>query len=117
MSVSFSTQEPQSLLAKFDAAISQNEQKGKIETWEKSSDGKFYTHKAREWNKKAWLMPSVENQKLIFYIVKPQNANISPVTYGYYHGHLIETFLNHFDQSFSEASASALPKGNDNVGS
>ena len=36
-------------------------------------------------------------------------------TYGYYHGHLIETFLNHFDQSFSQGAASALPTNNDKV--
>jgi hypothetical protein len=117
MSVNFSTQNPQTLLAKFDAAISQKEQKGKIETWEKSNDGKFYTHKAKEWHKKAWFKPSVQGQKLVFNIIKPQNAAISQVTYGYYHGHLIETFLNHFDQSFADGTASALPTGNDNVSS
>lgn len=115
MSVNFFTQNPQALLAKFDAAISQNEQKGKVETWEKSDDGKFYTHKAKDWHKKAWFKPSVQDQKLVFNIIKPQNADISSVTYGYYHGHLIETFLNHFDKSFDQGSASALPKVNDNV--
>ena len=117
MSVNFSTQNPQALLAKFDAAISQSEQKGKIETWEKSADGNYYTHKARDWYKKAWFKPSVQDQKLVFNIVKPNNTNISSVVYGYYHGHLIETFLNHFDGSFSQGMASALPTANDNVSS
>ena len=116
MSVSFSTANPEALLSKFDAAITQREQKGKIETWERSSDGQYYTHKAADWHKKAWFKPSVQQQRLVFNIVRPKNANISSVTYGYYHGHLIETFLNHFDGSFEQGAASALPTANDNVG-
>ena len=115
MSVNFSTQNPQALLTKFDNAISQKEQKGKIETWEKSDDGKYYTHKAKDWNKKAWFKPSIQSQKLVFNIIKPKNTNVTNVVYGYYHGHLIETFLNHFDKSFTEGCASALPTANDNT--
>jgi hypothetical protein len=117
MAVSFSTANPEALLAKFNAAIEQREQKGKIETWERSADKQYYTHKAADWYKKAWFKPHIEVQRLVFNIVKPQNAAVSSVTYGYYHGHLIETFLNHFDGSFNDGAASALPAANDNVSS
>jgi hypothetical protein len=113
MSDTFFTSKPKSLLEKFDAAISQKEAKGKIETWEKSDDGKYYTHKAKDWNKKAWFKPAVETEKLVFNIIKPQGSDVSPLVYAYYHGHLIETFLNHFDHDFEGARASALASTGD----
>ena len=114
MAISFSTTDPKSLLNKFDAAISQTEPKGKIETWVRSDDGKYYTHKAPEWSKKAWLKAGTAPNELVFNIVRPQNSNVSSLVYGYYHGHLIETFLNHFDQLFTKGTATALPAAGDN---
>jgi hypothetical protein len=35
--------------------------------------------------------------------------------YGYYHGHLLETFLNHFDQMFTLGSVTPLPALPDKV--
>ena len=106
MALYFSTTNPQALLNAFDARIKQAEAKGKITTWEKV-DG-HYTHRAEEWSRKAFFKPIINGSVLTFNIIKPKGANISTVVYGYYHGHLIETFLNHFDQSFSTVSASPL---------
>lgn len=116
MAIHFTTKDAKSLLQAFDARISQEEPKGKITTWEKSSDGKYYTHKAADWNKAAWLLPKIEATQLTFIIIKPQNKKISAVAYAYYHGHLIETFLNHFDKSFQNGVASALPEADDVIG-
>jgi hypothetical protein len=113
MAIHFTTSAAQALLNNFDARIAQTELKGKVTTWEKSADGKYYTHKATEWNKKAWLLPKIENNQLTFNILRPQNRNVTLQVYAYYHGHLIETFLNHFDDSFMNAIASALPEGAD----
>jgi hypothetical protein len=113
MAATFLTDKPKSLLDKFDAAISQTEPEGKIETWEKSADGNYYTHKAKEWHKKAWFKPSTKDNKLLFNIIKPQDRSISKLVYAYYHGHLIETFLNHFDHDFTEAAATALATTDD----
>jgi hypothetical protein len=113
MAVYFITSDARGLLNSFDARISQREEKGKITTWEKSEDGKYYTHKAKEWHAKAWFKPTVERERLIFNIIKPKNQNITTPVYGYYHGHLIETFLNHFDSSFSTGQATALPSSGD----
>lgn len=115
MAIHFASSDPAVLLKAFDARISQTEPKGKITTWEKSVDGKFYTHKATDWAKKAWFKPSMQAGYLTFNIIKPQNQNISTTVYGYYHGHLLETFLNHFDKLFTVGSASALPESADNV--
>lgn len=115
MAVYFSTTNPQSLLQQFDQRIAQADSKGKITTWEKSSDGLHYMHKAAEWRHKAWFKASIERGRLTFNIVKPQNATISVPVYGYYHGHLVETFLNHFDNSIGNGIASAYPEGEDVV--
>jgi hypothetical protein len=116
MAIHFVTSDPAGLLKAFDARINQKEAAGKITTWEKAADG-HYTHKATEWAKKAWFKPAVEAGQLTFNIIKPQNQNVSVTVYGYYHGHLLETFLNHFDKLFSSGNASALPEKSDNVGS
>jgi hypothetical protein len=76
---------------------------------------KHYTHKAPEWAKKAWFLPKIEATQLTFNIIRPKEKNINAIDYAYYHGHLLETFLNHFDKSFKDAIASALPETGDNV--
>lgn len=109
----FFTDSSQSLLDQFNHKIEQKESKGKITTWVRSSDGRYYTHKSDEWGKKAWFKPAIGKDKLIFNIVKPKNQNVTTPVYGYYHGHLIETFLNHFDQDFTKAEATSLPASGD----
>lgn len=108
MAVNFMTNNPTKLLADFKARIAQTELKGKITTWEKDADGDF-THKAADWHKKAWLRPVIGADRLTFTIVGPQGKGVSSLVYAYYHGHVIETFLNHFDQQFTNAQATALP--------
>lgn len=115
MAIHFTTENPQSLLNDFDARIQQTAAAGKITTWKKSSDGKYYTHVAADWTAKAWLKPTVGKGQLIFNIIKPQNGNITSPVYAYFHGHLIETFLNHFDMKFQNGIASALPQAGDMV--
>jgi hypothetical protein len=117
MAISFYTSDPASLLTLFNTRIKQAEAKGRITTWEISNDGKYYTHKAAEWSKEAWLKATAYKDRLTFNIIKSKNKNVSAVAYAYYHGHLIETFLNHFDQKFSVAQATALPTAEDNCGS
>ena len=107
MAVYFYTTDAKGLLAKFDSAIRQKEAKGKITTWEPSDDGKYYTHKAADWNKKAWFRPHVDAKFLRFNIIKPKSSKVGKLTYAYYHGHLIETILNHFDDNFTSGSATA----------
>ena len=116
MAVNFDTNDAAGLLAAFDARIMQKDAKGKITTWEKSSNAQYYTHKASEWNKKAWFKPTVYSNRLTFNILKPRDQNVTRLVYAYYHGHLIETFLAHFDHGFAEAVASALATSADNCG-
>jgi hypothetical protein len=115
MALHFFTSNPAGLLKAFNAKIDQKEAEGKITTWEKSEDGKYYTHKATAWEKKAWFKPNVDSDQLTFNIIKPKGRDVATIVYGYYHGHLLETFLNHFDEMFSVGSASALPENSDMV--
>lgn len=117
MAVYFLTPDARALLRQFNARIEQQSVEGKITTWERSSDGQYYTHKASQWAKKAWFKATVDADQLRFNIVKPKNTNITTDVYAYYHGHLIETFLNHFDCDFSRGVATAMPSQNDLVGS
>jgi hypothetical protein len=114
MAVDFICSDPQALLKAFNARIAQTEPKGKITTWE-VNDGGYYTHRAPDWSRKAWFKPLVTINKLTFNIIRSQNDTVSSVAYAYYHGHLIETFLAHFDESFSKANASAMPDVGDRV--
>lgn len=115
MAVYFTTTDPAGLLTAFKAAVRQKEEKGKIDTWELDSDGDI-THKADQWAKKLWFRPTVESSRLAFYTLPPNGQVIQTVAYGYYHGHLISTFLNHFDKQFSQGIATAQASGNDQIG-
>lgn len=116
MAVHFFCDTPQALLAAFKARVEQTEPKDKVTTWELHSDGQHYTHRAADWNRRAWMRPSVHSDRLTFNIVRAQGGSVSSLTYAYYHGHLIETFLAHFDTMFSSASASAMPEAADRIG-
>lgn len=109
MAISFRTDDPKGLLKAFNERIHQTDPKGKITTWERSEDGRYYTHKAHDWRFKAWFLAVIEKDFLIFNIIKPGNAVVSSLAYAYYHGHLGETFLNHFDTVFSQTTSSAMP--------
>ena len=116
MSVKFFTNNPESLLADFKKKITQREQEGSIATWEITATGAF-THKGQQYTKDAFFRADarLSDGFLLFRIIRPEGKSISQRAYAYYHGHLIETFLNHFDKQFSNASASALPEDGDNV--
>ncbi|WP_296710611.1 hypothetical protein [Rhodoblastus sp.] len=113
MAISFFSLDASSLLKMFKDRIDQQKLEGKITTWEKSTDGVYYTHKAKEWNKLAWVKPNLFNDRLTFNIIKPQNIAVTGLVYAYYHGHLTETFLSHFDQNFAKSESTALPTPQD----
>ncbi|WP_426212289.1 hypothetical protein [Massilia sp. TWP1-3-3] len=117
MAVHFITGSPNALLKKFNDAIDQDEPKGKITTWQKHAQGgtTYYTHVAPQWHKKAFFRAKSAEGKLTFNIIKPEGSNVTTDVYAYYHGHLIETFLRHFDDSFTEGKATAGVESPDKV--
>jgi hypothetical protein len=110
MSITVETAAPKALLAAIRKAIDQKH----IETWHYDADGDF-THSATQWNRKAWLRPSIYGNSLALSILPPQNGAISAEVYAIYHGRFIEMLLAHFDQSFAQAYASAVPTSADIV--
>ncbi len=110
MSIRFRAPNPAQLLDSFKKAIKD----GKITTWTCNTNGDF-THKADQWKNKAWLRPTTTASELVFKILPPQGSTVSTVVYGYYHGHIIETMLTHFDDQFYSADASATVRDGDQV--
>lgn len=114
MAVSFSTSNPQALLEAFKKRILQEEAKDKITTWELNRQGNF-THKAPQVAGQAWMCPEIGSDFLCFYIRAPKDTPINRYIYSYYHGHLTETFINHFPTLFSKASSTPNAAGSDNI--
>lgn len=107
--LTFLTARPKALLSAFQKAI----EDGDITTWDEDSEGDF-THLASQWTKRAWMRPEVVvGTSLRFAIVFRKNETDRRLVYAYYHGHLLETFLNHFADQFTKAEASPNPTGAD----
>ncbi|GLQ99057.1 hypothetical protein [Dyella mobilis] len=114
MAVYFHTKKAQMLLDAFNTRIDQHEAKGKITTWRRLKLD-YYTHVAQQWAGKAFFRATVDDELLRFNIIKPENASIPADVYAYYHGHLIETFINHFAHDFESATATPSPRIGDRV--
>ncbi len=102
MAIRVTTPLPGALLSAIKTAIDEKH----VETWTYDSDGDF-THTPFQWNKKAWLRPSVQSGGLVFNILGQKGVALSKEIYGVYHGRFTEMLLVHFDDKFSDASASA----------
>lgn len=115
MALQLFTDNPKALLEAFNKRIDQKDPTGKITTWVRDSHGD-YTHVAKEWAAKAWFRPSVIDGALVFSIHGTKSVVMPVVVFGYYHGHLTETFLNHFDDMFTSASSTAKNAFGDSLG-
>lgn len=104
--ITFNTSNPAALLKAFDDAIALNNQKGGIATWKKVDE--HYTHEAARWTRLAYFRAQAVAGALTFNIIKNKGSDITVPVYGYYHGHLLETFLNHFDEKFTNVSCTPL---------
>lgn len=102
---------PSGLLSKVKASI----RDGSIETWSVDDDGDF-THTPEQWKNRAWFRPAVLDDKLVFNILRPRSKPISRTVYGVYHGRFIEMLVTHFDDKFSQATATAMPTSGDIIG-
>jgi hypothetical protein len=109
MAIIVKTSDPAGLLKAIYKAIDDK----KVVTWlyEDQSGQRFLTHTPEQWIRKAWLkaiIPTDTKDELHFVIRKTKASAVTRVVYGVYHGRFIEMLLNHFDQSFDNASATAL---------
>jgi hypothetical protein len=110
MAIYFSTRDPGQLLSVFKGSVD----RGVIKTWDVDEDGDF-THTARQWERRAWLVPKLEEGRLALYMLSPKGVPISTAIYAIYHGRFIESMLLHCDDFFSDCWATANPEGDDVV--
>ena len=106
--VSVSTSSPSLLLQRFKNAIDNKH----VVTWKYYADGDF-THTPPQWADKAYMRPSIESGKLKFNIVKTASLAVTTPVYAVYHGRLIESLMEHFDQTFTDAYGTAMPGAGD----
>lgn len=99
MLIKVSTKAPKGLLAALKKAI----EDGQVRTWECDQDGDF-THKAAQWAKHAWLRPETADGVLVFHVLPPKDKQLTAPEAGYYLGHMVETLVTHFDDSFSSVT-------------
>jgi hypothetical protein len=109
MAIHFETKTPRKLLVAYKKAVDG----GHIDTWSYDEDGDF-THTPEQWSNQAWLRPKVEPGKaLIFYILSPQDTELSSEVYAVYHGRFIESMLMHCDGLFTSGRATSMPEDGD----
>lgn len=109
MAVHFRTPRPRRLLEAFRNAIAE----GEIQTWAED-ERRGFTHSARQWLGKAYFLPVIYPDGLVFGL-HPSTDTVTKTVYGVYHGRLIEAFLTHFDARFSVAEATAQPTDDDGL--
>lgn len=109
MALYFNSSNPAQLQKLFEDAVALGGKKGGISTWEKHKDGNYFTHIGGQFGRDAWFQPKVEKDRLVFNLLIVQGKQFDPMVYAYYHGHLIETMIHHFESAFTLASAT--PRG------
>lgn len=97
------TPNPELLLASIYKAIDEK----KIATWFYDAD-KDFTHEPAQWRYQAWLRPRIFPGMLQFGLVGRNGVTMTKVIYGMYHGRFVEELLMHFDEAFSNVTATAL---------
>jgi hypothetical protein len=109
MAIVIKTKNPSALLNAIYKAIDDK----KVETWSYDAD-KDFTHVPDQWRNKAWLRPKVNIGELRFGILGQKDVKMSELIYGVFHGRFIEMLLTHFDNDFTDASATAQKAEPDN---
>ena len=102
MAIIIKCDNPARLLKKIKLAIDNDE----VETWSYDEDGDF-THTPAQWKYEAWLEPHIHTGELRFGILRRKDIVLTDYIYGVYHGRFIEMLLNHFDEEFIIAYATA----------
>lgn len=103
MSIIVQTSQPKALLTALRKAIDD----GEVKTWSYDLDGDF-THTPDQWVRKAWLRPYPGSGVLSFGLLGQKEVAMTISIYGVYHGRFIEMLLTHFDDRFTNASATAM---------
>lgn len=107
--VTIATSDPTKLLARIKKAIDD----GEITTRGYDTDGDF-THTPNQWNKKAWLRPTVTTGGLQLKFLAP-TSGASREVFAVFQGRFQEMMMAHFWKSYTASSATPQPAGPDSV--
>ena len=108
MAVYLLTSDPAKLLKDFKKKIDN----GSIDTWSYDDAGDF-THTPAQWNRRAWLRPVEDSDRLRLNIIANKKYDLTRSIYGVYHGRFIESMLTHCHSLFTSARATPEPSTND----
>ncbi|AWN39409.1 hypothetical protein [Methylobacterium durans] len=86
---------------------------GLIPDWIREADG--FTHGTHRWQNRAFLVPRMRPEELVFHIVRMERGPVSSGVYAFYPASFLESLLAHCDGVFAEACASAHPTPGDRI--
>jgi len=98
------TKNASALLGAIKTAIDE----GHIDTWAYDDVGDFtHTTHERQWERRAWLRPSIRNGRLLLNIIFATGEKQQREVYGVYHGRFIEMAIIHVSKFFDPGAATA----------
>lgn len=103
----FYTKDPAGLLKKFEEKIKAKVGQDSIQTWEQI--GGNFSHTAERWKGKMSFKTEIDtaaNGSSLIFLATAQNGPTKEdrqTAYAYYHGHLLQTFVDHFGDFFTVA--------------
>lgn len=103
----FYTKDPAGLLQKFKAKLKARQGQDSIQTWEQA--GENFGHTSERWKNKlefkATINAEASEPNLAFGMVAMTKGTQEErqIIYAYYHGHLLQTFVDHLGEHFTAA--------------
>ncbi|WP_369975450.1 hypothetical protein [Xanthomonas bundabergensis] len=103
----FYTKDPAELLQKFKAKLKAKQGQDSIKTWEQV--GENFGHTSERWKNKLEFKANVnagaEKPNLAFTMtsIEKGTQEEQQIVYAYYHGHLLQTFVDHLGEHFTAA--------------
>lgn len=103
----FYTKDPAGLLQKFKAQLKAKQGQDSIQTWEQV--GENFGHTSERWKGKMQFKASVNadatepNLTFTMASMAKGTQEEEQIFYAYYHGHLLQTFVDHLGRHFTAA--------------
>lgn len=103
----FYTQDPAGLLQKFKAKLKAKQGQDSIQTWQQVGDN--FGHTSERWKGKLAFKANINadaTQPNLSFTVGPMAKGTQEerqIIYAYYHGHLLQTFVDHLSGYFTAA--------------
>ncbi|HEY4318612.1 MAG TPA: hypothetical protein VGN04_13510 [Herbaspirillum sp.] len=103
MAITVPTTAPLDLLLQIKSDIAAQQ----TDEWVWDADGDITLSEA-EYRGKAWFRPYVKEGKLVFGIIPATEPKMTPALFAYYHGRLLQTLLERYQNLAGETMTSSL---------